>query len=471
MPARSVLIAGALTGLIPLIAGLLPGDDATRLEHLIVGYGLAAVPFCVVWRGWRGLADDRRGFWTLMAVALGVRFALLSLPPLLSEDVWRYVWDGATQWAGINPYAYPPQSSAVDVVAQTAQLQAVRAAIGHAYLSTIYPPAAQLTFAGVGLIAPSPTWLRLFFVLCDGLCIAGLWRWARATDRPPQVAALYAFAPVAVLESSVGGHLDAMGVAAMIWAGAWLADRFDWRAGVALGWSIGTKLLPLIVLPTLLLRRRWRAALAALAIVAATAAPYADVGEDGLTGLSNYAGRWRANDGAFAVFVAGYETIWPPGDAPIIATPLQARAVRALAGSKPRDDAKVWPDEVVFAASKATTLLVLGVIGLIALARARTYADLLGPCICALLLFAPVVHPWYLLWALPFAVLAAPTRRWPWAFLLWSASVWLAYLPRPAYMRSGAWAPATWTLWAQYAPVWIALVLGAIGKVKDQPTA
>lgn len=468
MQARSVLTAGALTGLIPLILGLLPGDDATRLEHLIIGYGLAALPFFVVWRGWRSLADDRRGFWTLMAVAMGIRFALLALPPLLSEDVWRYVWDGATQWAGINPYLHPPQSSAVDFIAQTPQLEAVRAAIGHAYLSTIYPPAAQIAFAGAGLIGPSPIWLRLLFVLCDGACIAGLWRWARAIGRPPQLAALYAFAPVAVLESAVGGHLDAMGVAAMIWAGAWLAHRFDWRAGIALGWSIGTKLLPLIVLPTLLLQRRWKTALVAVVIVAATTAPYVDVGEDGLDGLTSYAGRWRANDGAFAVFVAGYESVWPPGKDPIVGTPMQVRAVRALAGSKPRDDAQVWPDEVVFAAAKATTLALLGIIGLIALIRARTYADLLGPCICALLLLAPVVHPWYLLWALPFAALAAPSRRWSWAFLLWSTLIWLAYLPRPAYLRTGDWSPSTWALWAQYAPVWIALVLGAIRGVEDR---
>ena len=144
---RSVLLAGALTGLIPLVLGLLPGDPAARLERLIVGYGLAAIPFFVVWRGWRSLADDRRGFWLLMAVAMGARLALLTLPPLLSEDVWRYVWDGATQWAGLNPYLYAPESSAVDGVAATAQLQAVRAAIGHAYLPTIYPPAAQVAFA------------------------------------------------------------------------------------------------------------------------------------------------------------------------------------------------------------------------------------------------------------------------------------------------------------------------------------
>lgn len=467
-----VLIAGALVGVIPLIAGLLPGDAPARLNHLIVGYGLAALPFMVVWRCWRGLEVSRRGLIRLLLIAVGVRLALLALPPLLSEDIWRYVWDGATQWAGLNPYQHAPNAAAVDPVATSAQLQAVRAAIGHAQIPTIYPPAAQIAFAATGVLGPDPVWLRLLFIGCDGLAILGLWRWAEASDRPPQLAALYAFAPPAVLESAVGGHLDAMGVAAMIWAGAWLAQGRGWRAGWALGWSISTKLLPLIVLPTLVLRRRWRTALAALLLAGATVVPYADVGQDGLKGLGTYAARWRANDGAFAVFMAATESIWPPGPKAVPLPPERVRWVRALAGPPPHGDAtKVWPDEIAFAAAKATTLLLLGGVGLIALVRARDFAALLGPCIGALLLLAPVVHPWYLLWVLPFAALAAHRARWPAVFWLWSALIWLAYLPRPTYLRTGEWAVAPWTVWAQYAPVWFVLVLCAMRAVqRDRPS-
>lgn len=461
-----ILLAGALVGLIPLTLGLLPGDEPTRMARLIAGYGLAALPFLVVWRGWRELDASRRGFWTLLAVAIGVRLALLALPPLLSEDVWRYVWDGATQWAGLNPYQHAPNAAAVDGVAATPQLIAVRAAIGHAHIPTIYPPAAQLAFAGAGAIGPSPVWLRLLFVACDGLAIAGLWRWAQAIDRPPQLAALYAFAPPAVLEGAVGGHLDAMGVAAMVVAGAALARQKWLSGGVALGWSIGTKLLPLIVLPTLVLRRQWRAAIVAIGVVFTVTLPYADVGTDGLKGLGTYAADWRANDGAFAVMMASYEQIWPAGKDNVPMSPEGVAFVRALAGPPPHGDAtKVWPDEVVFAAAKATSIALLGVIGLICLIRARSFDALLGPCIAALLLLAPVVHPWYLLWALPFAALA-PRAAWSRAFLLWGCLVWLAYLPRPEYVRSGRWIVSAGAVWLQYLPVWIVMVLGGLRAVQ-----
>lgn len=467
MSPRLVLAAGALVGLAPLVLGLIPGDEATRMSRVVTGYGVAALPFAVVWWGWRRLPADRAGFWRLLGVAVAIRLALLALPPLLSEDVWRYAWDGATQWAGLNPYQHAPNSPAVDGVAATPALTAVRAAIGHAHIPTIYPPAAQLAFAGAGLIGPSPLWLRLLFVCCDGIAIAGLWRWAQATDRPPQLAALYAFAPPAVLESAVGGHLDAMGVAAMIVAGAALARRRWVRGGLALGWSIGTKLLPLIVLPTLVLRRQWKGALVAVAAVVAVTLPYVDVGTDGLKGLSTYAADWRANDGAFAALMAGYETVWPPGKENVPMSPDGVAIVRALAGPPPHGDAtKVWPDEVAFAAAKATSIALLGIVGLIALVRARSYDALLGPCIAALLLLAPVVHPWYLLWALPFAALAAPRARWPHAFFLWACLIWLAYLPRPEYLRSGRWAVEVWTVWLQYGPVWIVLVLVASRAVQ-----
>ena len=42
------------------------------------------------------------------------RLSLLFFPPYLSDDIYRYVWDGRVQAAGINPYRYIPADAALE---------------------------------------------------------------------------------------------------------------------------------------------------------------------------------------------------------------------------------------------------------------------------------------------------------------------------------------------------------------------
>lgn len=462
------LWAGVLVALPPLIGGLLPGDAATRCARLVVGYALAGLPYLVVWQGWRALPPTRRTLLWLLGAAAVARGALLLLPPLLSEDVFRYVWDGATQWGGINPFEHPPAAAAVDAVATDAGLAAVRAQIGHAHLSTIYPPAAQLAFAGVVGVAPSPTLMRAAMAGLDLVTVGALWAWAGRTGRPRTVAALYAFAPVAVLESAVGGHVDALGVAGLIGAGALLAGGAAWRGGAALAVGVGAKLLPIVALPTLLWRGPRRAVVACAAVVVAMAAPYLGAGEALLRGLAAYGHRWRGNEGAFAIIAWPFERALAPLDAPADVSGGVVRLTRALVGQGGAASDAVWGDEVAFAAAKAIVALVLAGFGLYRFARARDLEGVFGPFVAALLLLAPVVHPWYLLWLLPFACLAVADRPRGWGApcLVWSLLVWIAYLPRPGYLRTGDWVTSPEMAVLQYLPVWLGLAIVAVRGLK-----
>ena len=49
-----------------------------------------------------------RTIWLVLGVAVAMRLLTLTAPPMLSSDVYRYVWDGRVQLAGINPYRYLP---------------------------------------------------------------------------------------------------------------------------------------------------------------------------------------------------------------------------------------------------------------------------------------------------------------------------------------------------------------------------
>ncbi len=468
-PARRVLGCGLLVGLIPLAFGLMPGDEAARLERLIVGYGLASIPYLYIWWRWTDLPDTRRTLGAVVGLAALTRLALLLLPPLLSEDLWRYLWDGAMHWQGVDPYLHPPNAAALDGLAADPTLSAIRARIGHAHIPTIYPPAAQLTFAAAGAFGPSALLLRLALVGADLLVVLGLWRWAAASGRRPALAALYAFAPLPVLESAVGGHIDAVGAAGIVLAGAALAAAPTLRrtlgAGIGLAVGIWTKLVPVLALPVLL-RHRPRAAAATVGAAGLMLLPYLlTSGGHMLTGLRAYGQRWRANDGLFAVLLWPFEQVWPASNQPLDLPEWAVWAVHRLVGASGAPG-EVWPDELAFAAAKLVAGGLFGLVCLWCWWKARTLDDALGPMMTALFLVSPVVHPWYLMWLLPLAALkrggGPGDARAPWstAVLVWGLTAWVAYLPRPEYLRSGQWHDSVLWRWVEYAPVWAALIWG-----------
>ncbi len=45
---------------------------------------------------------------------IGIQIAAVSAPARQSDDLYRYVWDGRVQAAGIDPYAYVPAAAQLD---------------------------------------------------------------------------------------------------------------------------------------------------------------------------------------------------------------------------------------------------------------------------------------------------------------------------------------------------------------------
>ncbi len=428
-----------------------------------------------VGRRWREADPDRLGQAFLWAA--GARLAMLLVPPLLSEDLWRYLWDGAVQHLGYGPFDHAPADGVMDAaVAQWPALADIRDQIGHAEIPTIYPPAAQGVFYVVTAVAPSALLWRF---VSSGFELGAAWamlRWLRAEGRDPRAILLWLFCPLVALESTVGAHVDTLGVLGVALAGALLAVGGPSKAlgaGAALALAVGTKLFPAVGL----LRAGWRVTAGAGLAAGLLWLPYL-AGTSGVTqssGLARYAQRWQANDGLFAVLSWPFERLYPNNGLPVpLPEPVRAMgrvlvgpAIEVLGGPV----APLWPDEVAFAAAKALSLGLLGLVVLQRFVRARDLAGVLGPVTIALLLVSPVVHPWYLLWILPFAVRlsAGPTPRRAWFFWIWTATVWVAYLPRLNLLATGVWTPLGALAQAEYLPVWIALAFTLRAGVNTAP--
>ncbi|HEY0792261.1 MAG TPA: hypothetical protein VGD78_14450 [Chthoniobacterales bacterium] len=153
------------------------------------------------------LSERSTLFWIL---AFAVLFRALLVPlnrPRLSTDVYRYVWDGCVQGAGINPYLYPPADPHLSFLRDSDICPDINR---KEYARTIYPPAAQLFFWLVTRVRGSVTGMKAAMAAADcGMVLILLALLAQA-GLPRKRVLAYAWHPLPVWEFAGAGHVDAL---------------------------------------------------------------------------------------------------------------------------------------------------------------------------------------------------------------------------------------------------------------------
>lgn len=235
---------------------------------------------------------------------IGLQAAAVSAPRAFSDDVYRYVWDGRVQAAGIDPYQYVPAASQLAGLRTgflfhsgarycvtssyvtshpAAQLAAGCTMINRPTVPTIYPPVAEAWFLAAHYLPgadassiPIQAATGLAAVLVTVLLLIGLSR----LGRDIRTAALWSWCPTVILEAGNSAHVDVIAVGITAVAVLVLATARTTRrtvlGGVLLGLAVATKLTPALAVPALLargdnpprppregMRRRWVTVVAA----------------------------------------------------------------------------------------------------------------------------------------------------------------------------------------------------------------
>lgn len=359
---------------------------------------------------------------TVVVFALLLRAVFLVTEPVLSDDVYRYVWDGRVAGAGINPYFYAPEAP------ELASLRdALYPGINNKDIPTIYPPLMQVAFRAVTAVSASVYAMKGFFVLADLalLLVLGKLLSASGLDRGRLV--VYAWCPLPVVEIAGSGHNDVLGALCLFAALLALAKGRDWLAIGALTLSGLAKLLGLALLPLFLRFVKPRALVAVPLLCLAFAWPYRKAGTRAFEGLTQYGLRWRGNDSLFHVLYA-------------------------LTGSL--DVAKV----LVAVALVALTLLLV----------AKKVPPLRAGYLVtgAVLLLAATVHPWYLLWILPFLCFY-PSPAWLYLALGVGLSYHAAYLATPGE----PWEELLWVKLLEYLPFYALGLYGMLRPFRREESA
>jgi len=206
------------------------------------------------WWTFRGNAEEKTTLGLILGFALLFRLLLLPTPPVLSSDIYRYIWDARIQASGLNPYLSRPADFDNEAVRKDPLYQQQN----RPFARTIYPPLAQAAFRAVRAVGgESVTAMKALMLLGDLASILILLHLLRSLGLPRSRVILYAWHPLAVFEIAGSGHVDALAIPFILLAVlAWQRGK-DAVAGVALGAAALIKIYPILLLPAFLARRRW----------------------------------------------------------------------------------------------------------------------------------------------------------------------------------------------------------------------
>ncbi|MDQ2804662.1 MAG: DUF2029 domain-containing protein [Pseudomonadota bacterium] len=246
--------------------------------------------------------------WLVLAVALALRLAVLFAPPFLSSDMFRYVWDGKVQVAGINPYRFVPADPALAGLRDGAVYPGVNRA---ATARTIYPPMAQMVFQLVARISQTILAMKVTMVAFEFLAMAAVIRLLDLARLPRARLLIYAWNPLAIWAFAGNGHVDALAIGLIGLALLARVGRHDRVTGALLGGAILVKFLPAAIAPALWRQRNWRMPAACVAVIILLYLCYIDAGRHVLGFLPDYAAEEGIDRGGAFWLLAGIGEMTP----------------------------------------------------------------------------------------------------------------------------------------------------------------
>lgn len=246
----------------------------------------SAIYFLAVWLVIRA-GSSRSTLLLVIAFAIMFRVGILFSPPNLSDDIYRYVWDGRVQAAGINPYRYVPADPALAHLRDAAIYPEINR---RDYARTIYPPVAQFLFFLTTRISESVTWMKLTMVGFELVTAWAIVQLLASFGLSLQRLLIYAWHPLIVWEFAGSGHIDAVSIMFIVLAFLFLRKNSNIAAGCALALATLIKLFPLVLFPALYKRWAWKVPLAFAITIVVAYLPYLSVGPKGVFGfLAGYA--------------------------------------------------------------------------------------------------------------------------------------------------------------------------------------
>ena len=352
---------------------------------------------------------EKWNFKFLLCIGILFRLIFLIAEPNLSQDFYRFIWDGELVKNFINPYLIVPNNliGQTDLVIANAQeLYNGMGTLSAKHYSN-YPPLNQLIFAFATLlggksILGSIIVMRVTIILADiGIFYFGR-KLLKNINQSPHLIFWYFLNPLVIIELTGNLHFEGVMLFFFVWA-LYLLSIHKWQwAAVVYACSISVKLVPLLFLPLFLKHFKIKKSISFYIIVGITSmllfAPF--YATDFIANYSKTIGLWFSN----FEFNAG---LW-----------------NGIKHIGIQFDAKPW--ELIKTYGKVTPVLTILLVLLFTFLRKNQNLSVLITSMLGILtlyyFMSANVHPWYVIFLLVLAIFS----KYRFA-IVWSAAIVLSY--------------------------------------------
>ncbi|MDR4518339.1 MAG: glycosyltransferase [Nitrosomonas sp.] len=398
-----------------LFAGALhwtPWAASYKASVMLVSYGVLFFGFIGAWLSFPDGLSTTQKIGLILFVSLFARIMMMGVP--VSDDIYRYLWEGKIIAAGESPYQFP-----ADHAHYYEYRDGYWERMNHKDKLTAYPPLAELIFAAVSSIAYTPWAFKVLFIIAD-LCVMGvlmtlLWRHGMDVRN----VLLYAINPLTLFAIAGEAHFDVLLILTMMLSVLYAQrNAYAW-AWLWLGISIQMKIIAIVLVPLYLWHCRWRYSWLLLIPLVVPSLFFIET----LPGL--------------------FHGLWTFGGMNAFNGPIHGSINYLLNGDT------AWATYI--------TIVLFGMISLWIIWAIKIPTRAAYLLIAALILCSPVVHYWYILWVIPFVVLY-PGLSW----LMLSFTSGAYFTSVYSVERGEDWLLPVWAMWV----IWLPFVLVLIYELR-----
>ncbi|NEU08367.1 hypothetical protein GZH53_08610 [Flavihumibacter sp. R14] len=192
---------------------------------------------------------------TAITTGLIFRFVLLFSFPALSDDIYRFLWDGRLYQTGINPFDFKP----AELISQStdAYLKQLYPYLNSPDYYSVYPQLLQYIFrlateAGGDSIIKATIILKSVIFLFECGSVYLVIRLLRLKKLDERGVFIYLFNPLVIIELTGNIHFEAVMIFFVLLTALLVHNKQFLAAAFPLAMAIQAKLLPLITIPLLI---------------------------------------------------------------------------------------------------------------------------------------------------------------------------------------------------------------------------
>lgn len=240
-------IAYVSLGLLVILFGYF--IDRTQTGLIMAAFGLMLAFSFWLTKKTDEVDADLPYYWSIL-----LRLLLLFSIPGLSDDVYRFIWDGRLIYNGLDPYAQLPSAYLNQGTGLTNELYGL---LNSQSYFTIYPPLNQaIFFLSVVFNPESEIWsiviIRVIILAFEFGNIRLIRKLLRHYGLPQKYGLLYALNPLVILELTGNLHFEGILIFFLLLSIWFYEQKRFYKSALFFGMSVATKFLPLIFLPLML---------------------------------------------------------------------------------------------------------------------------------------------------------------------------------------------------------------------------